>query len=299
MAWYFKRIRLYYPLRFIAITCLIFALSNPLYISQSKQTELWVLLDESLSALNYTQQNQEEWIRLFTESKSEDQTIRILRFGKDSKEEIEGQGEIININRDETRIRSSIEAALQKRSSEKEVRIALFSDGFSTEPIQTLENILIRDQIPLFYRLYPGSNDLDYQIDSFETPAQVNPGEPFLIKAQISGPDSEIPFILKRDDRIIHQGKIKLQNSIAEILIEEQIIGLGAANYSVEILPENDAQKMNNFAKDITQVRSAGYILLVSSIENDPIYQLLKSLGFTVRLVNEPKTFTPGFFGQL
>ena len=89
----------------------------------------------------------------------------------------------------------------------------LFTDGYSTEPLQEAAAQMQARGIPLDFRLIREETENDFRLARIGFPERVQVGEPFLISITVRGAsDATFPLILRRNGQTLTESSVTLVN---------------------------------------------------------------------------------------
>ncbi|MBP6603874.1 MAG: hypothetical protein KA250_18810, partial [Verrucomicrobiales bacterium] len=263
---------------------------------KSRSTNLWVLLDESLSAQNLVEAGRREWQTLLERSRPNGAgTLRFLEYASEIVPAGSSESSVYPGNRDHTRTSLAISDALARMDPKQQNRILIFTDGFSTESLTGIAGKLMGSGVPLDYRLLRARESSDLRIEDFRFPSRTQPGEGFIVDLIVTGnPDGAVPVEVFRGATRLFARTIEIKNGVGRLRFSDRISTPGAHRYEARILPKNDAHAGNNRFEKWIEVVAGPRILLVSKYENDPLRDILQIQGAEVILVENPLSLTPG-----
>ncbi|MDB6078295.1 MAG: hypothetical protein JWO82_2042, partial [Akkermansiaceae bacterium] len=235
IGWFWKSLRLWSPLRLLLVGLAAFGLADPKLNMQEESMDLWVLLDRSDSTEDLVDKGLPEWKALLEKNRPNSRTdeIHLLDYATDV---IPHEAEGVTMNRKLTRTGLALShvAALAKEG--KPARVLLFTDGYSTEPLQEAAAQLQARGIPLDYRLIRDQVDNDFRMAHLDFPERVQAGEPFLISALVQGSkDGTVNFILRRNGQQIAENKVVLTKGIGRVEFTDRIPRGGGFQYEAEV----------------------------------------------------------------
>lgn len=287
--WRWKKLRLFEPLRVLAIALLILLLVD-LQIRQAPGgLDLWVLVDKSQSAGRELSESESEILDLLRDSKSSRDRLHIVDFAEVVQKRVD-QSEVFPGKGLESRISLAGRAAISQMNPDRHSRLLIISDGFSTEPLHRLRDALMARGIQADLRLLRGSNSSDYQVAFTEVPTRVQPGQSFLIKAQVSGSgDEDLNFSVSRDGNEVYRGVAEVREGSAELRLVDRLPAAGSFTYIIEIEAPGDPIPENNHHLHWVEVTGSPQVLLVSAFNPDPVEAVLREMNMSVRVVREPE----------
>ena len=296
IGWRFRHLQLFRPLRASLLCLVILLLCDPGIRVKSRSTNLWVLLDESLSAQDLVEAGRREWQTLLERSRPNGAgTLRFLEYASEIVPAGSSESSVYPGNRDHTRTSLAISDALARMDPKQQNRILIFTDGFSTESLTGIAGKLMGSGVPLDYRLLRARESSDLRIEDFRFPSRTQPGEGFIVDLIVTGnPDGAVPVEVFRGATRLFARTIEIKNGVGRLRFSDRISTPGAHRYEARILPKNDAHAGNNRFEKWIEVVAGPRILLVSKYENDPLRDILQIQGAEVILVENPLSLTPG-----
>ncbi len=296
LMWWKKEWQLWSPIRFLILLLITLILCQPSWDQKARGLNLWVFWDRSASTEDLVDKDIQEWKKLLQNSKpSRKDQLHFLNYASDLSPEGPGELSTYHGNRDLSRTRLAIENALAMRNPKEAYRFLIFSDGYSTEPLQGLPRKLEELQIPLDYRILKKSLNEDYQLSRFQVPSQVQFGEPFLLKITIRGhEDGMVPLLIYRGDQLILKTEAELKNGLCQVDYADRLSQAGSHEYRAEIAPTLDAHPGNNSIKQWVEVSSGPRLLLLTKYLKDPLAQNLLAQGFSVETILDHQKLHPG-----
>ncbi len=294
--WYWKRLRLWQPLRVLALLLVVLILAEPQFRLLKDGIDLWVLVDRSESAADVVDQNIDEWKRLLEHSKpSRADRLHYVEYADEVVSQPVTESALFPGNRSLTRTRLALENTLAMTDPEKPARLLIFTDGFSTEPLTGLAEKLQKRGVPLDYRMLREEEEQDFRLSSFSMPETSQIGEPFVMEIQVAGnAEGEVPAIITRNGEQLLETSIQVSQGSGAIRLTDRIVEPGSHLYEVRIQPETDAYPGNNRYEAWIEISGGPRVLLVTKYTNDPVASVLRAQGFTVEVVTEPLSLQPG-----
>jgi len=294
--WIWPRLQLVRPLRVAALLLTVLVLVRPQFRQLETGTDLWVLLDRSSSTADLVDKNLPEWKKLIERSKpGRDDRLFLVDYAAEVVRQQPPENIVYTANRQLTRTRLAIDSVLASAKENRPSRILLFTDGFSTEPLEGVGEKLAAQGIPLDYRLLRDPLETDYRLAKISTPPRVQVAEPFVIEIEITGtPDTTIPVSIARNGTQISQTQATLVNGRGTLKFSDRITAPGAHRYSAIITPAEDAHIGNNRSETWMEVTGGPRVLLVTSYAGDPVADVLGRQGFEVEVITEPASLHIG-----
>lgn len=294
LGWRWPRLRFHEPLRVVSLILAVLVLANPRMRLASNGLDLWVLADCSNSARAQVHQNLGEWKEILRKSKGAQDRIRYVNYA-DAVQVEEEAGEAFPGKGHESRTGFAVAYALSRMDPERVSRMLVLTDGFHTEPMDSVSEALRKQGVALDYRLVTPPDVLDYRVKALEIPTRVQPDQAFMIRAKITGkPDGEVGYRVLFNGREVMKNKAMLRGGEAWIRLSDRIASPGAYQYQVEIDHPDDKILENNRASHWIEVSGEPRVLLVTSYEVDPLAAVLQARGFDVKMVNHPASLTVG-----
>ena len=292
---YWRRLRLWQPLRAVCLLLLVLLLTQPRLHTSSAGLDLWVLVDRSASAAEMLEGNLAEWEGLLKTSRSSHNRLFFVDFADAPMRRGNGEAAVYTGNRSRTQTAQAIRYALSQMPASRASRMLVITDGNSTEPLQGVAERLVQQHVPLDYRLLAPSDVHDFQVQRFALPSRVQSTEAFLLEVQITGDrDGHVPYVVTRDGVIVRRDTVRVHRGRGVVQFSDRLQNAGAHQYRVEIRPEPDARPGNNLAVGWVEVLGKPHVLLVTSYQNDPLVDVLLKQGVDVVVVADPSTLSVG-----
>jgi uncharacterized membrane protein len=292
--WAWRPLALWRPLRALCLLLLLLVLLQPQIRRLGRGLDLWVLVDRSASAVDAMAAHLGEWQSLLERSKSPDDRIFYVDYGKTPVVRAEGT-EAPPDDALATRTWLAVRHALSLMPPDRASRLLVLTDGFATEPPGEIGERLVRQGVPLDYRLASSPDAPDYGLDNLRMPPRVQPGEPFIIELDVSGnPDADVPFEVRRDGNPVSRGTVAVRNGRAVKRLTDRVAAPGAHHYQARLLPVQDARSGNNAAEGWMEVAGGPHLLLVTGYQDDPLAAVLQAQSFAVETVNHPASLNAG-----
>ena len=295
LGWFWRGLKLQSPLRVLILVLAVITLTEPTIQHQQNSLDLYVLLDRSESTEDLIDKGLPEWRRLLESSKpSRHDTIHYINYASEVVE-LGADGSSFTGARRLTRTGLALQSIAAQSDEKRPSRVLLFTDGFSTEPLQEAASQMQARGIPLDYRLIREEKDGDYRLSRIAFPERVQIGEPFLISLTVRGSsDATFPLILRRNGQILTETSVTLVNGLATVEFTDRIPRAGGFEYQAEIRPQNDAHPGNNQATRWIEITGGPRLILATHYQDDPVAKALESLDFTVETVTDLSQLKPG-----
>lgn len=295
LGWFWRDLKLHTPLRAIVSILAIIALAEPSIQHQRNSLDLYVLLDRSDSTEDLIDKGLPEWQRLLEASKpSRNDTIHYYNYAAEIAE-VGADGSSFTGSRKLTRTALALQSIAAKADEKRPSRVLLFTDGFSTEPLQEAAAQLQARGMPLDFRLIREEHARDFRLARLTFPERVQVGEPFLISITVRGAsDGTFPLILRRNGQTLSESSITLVNGLATVEFTDRIPRGGGFQYEAEIRPTDDPHPGNNLAARWIEITGGPRLILVTRYQDDPMAMALSALDFTIETVTDPSQLKPG-----
>lgn len=283
--WCWKSLKLTSPLRALLAILLVATLAEPIWQRGHSSMDLWVLLDRSESIEDLVDKGLPEWQRLLEKARpSARDRMRVVNFAGDVVE-AEKDDPVFSGNRKLTRTGLALESVLAQADAERPARVLLFTDGFSTEPLNELGSKLNARGIPLDFRLIREPVSDDYRLARLELPPRCQVGEPFMLGVTVRGNDGSVPLIIQRNGQTLTETQVKITNGVGRVEFADRLARPGSALYSAEVRPVRDAHPGNNRSERWVEATGGPRVLLVTNYTDDPVARALGDLEFSVETV--------------
>ncbi|MCH7225682.1 VWA domain-containing protein [Haloferula sp. A504] len=295
VGWFWKRLRLFSPLRLVLVLLAAFTLADPRVTLRDDSLDLWVLLDRSESTEDLVDLGLPEWERLLEKSKPSrrdrllllDYAAEIVEHGKD--------GATFTGSRKLTRTELALSHVAALAEEDRPSRVLLFTDGFSTEPLEKAADRLEAQGIPLDFRLIRDETLDDFRIARIDLPERVQTGEPYLLAVTVRGSiDGKVPLIVRRGGQLLVETEVELVNGVGRAEFTDRIPVGGSFEYEAEVVPETDAHPGNNRASRWIEITGGPRVLVVTNYTDDPLVEVLKTQDFTVDVETDSLKLQPG-----
>ena len=295
VGWFWRGLKLHSPLRAVLLILAVVALTEPIIRNQQNSLDLYVLLDRSDSTEDLIDKGLPEWQRLLESSKpGRHDTLRFINYATEVAE-LGADGSTFTGSRKLTKTGLALQSIAAQADEKRPSRVLLFTDGYSTEPLQEAAAQMQARGIPLDFRLVREETENDFRIARLGFPERVQVGEPFLIAVTVRGAiDTTFPLILRRNGQTLTESTVTLVNGQATVEFTDRLSRSGGFEYLAEIRPENDAHPGNNRATRWIEITGGPRIVLATRYQDDPVAKALAALDFTVEIVSDPTKLKPG-----
>ena len=295
VGWFWRGLKLHSPLRAILLVLAVVALTEPIIEHQQNSLDLYVLLDRSDSTEDLIDKGLPEWQRLLESSKpSRRDTLHFINYASEVAE-VGADGSTFTGSRKLTKTGLALQSIAAQTDEKRPSRVLLFTDGYSTEPLQEAAAQMQAQGIPLDFRLVREETENDFRVARIGFPERVQVGEPFLISITVRGAsDATFPLVLRRNGQTLTESSVTLVNGLATVEFTDRISRSGGFEYQAEIRPEKDAHPGNNRATRWIEITGGPRIVLATRYQDDPVAKALAALDFTVEIVSDPSKLKPG-----
>lgn len=296
LGWFVRRLELWKPLRTLLLLTLILLLCDPLIRLKKGGIDLWVLIDRSSSAEELVAPYTGEWRNLLERSKpGQRDRLHFIDYASEVVPTSNSETAIYPGNREETRTGLAIRNTLARIEPDRHSRILLFTDGYSTEPLSGIPEKLLKQGVPLDYRLLRADESSDYRIAALNMPERVQSGEPYVVDVRITGqPDGEIPLTITRNGQELFTRPVKLSAGVARFRFTDRVVHPAAYHYEAHISPQSDAFPGNNDFDRWIEIVSGPRVLLLTAYTDDPLVPILQAQGFQADVVSNTVDLNPG-----
>ncbi len=294
--WYWKGLQLWKPLRVVCLALVVLILVRPQVSMLQKGMDLWVLVDRSESAAEIVEAGLPEWKKLLEKAKpSRHDEIHYVDFAAEVIEQGVADSEVFPGKRHLTRSELAIQNTLAVVNPNKPSRILMFTDGFSTEPLGTVGEKLVKQEVPMDYRLLRAEEAVDFRIARMQLPPRVQIAEPFVLELEVRGNrNTTIPLTIYRNDEVLQEAEVTIAEGVGLVRFTDRIAKPGAYEYSAAITPAEDAFFGNNRYDAWIEITGGPRILLVTKYLDDPVAKTLEAQGFSVETVTDGSSLRIG-----
>ena len=297
LGWQWPRLELRRPLRVFCLLLLTLALADLSWRRFEPGLDLWVLVDRSDSSAPLLGPHLPEWEGLLRQNMGRNDRLHFIDFGDDAvvrPEDLSTQSEVAT---GETRVANALRLAVSSHDPARATRLLLLSDGYPTEPLGDVSELLVRADIPLDLRLVALGSGTDFEMASIDAPTRVPAGEPYVLDLRLrvdSAANLSAPFELERDGKVIAKGQANFQNGLARVRLTDRVDDPGAVHYTARVLPDHDPVPGNNAAETWVEAVAAPRMLVISAYPDDPVAAALAAQGFKVDLETNPAALNEG-----
>jgi Mg-chelatase subunit ChlD len=282
--------RLLGTIRVAAMGLTILALAGVAVRLPSRLGLVVVVADRSRSMPASAEAHQKEIIALLEQSMNGEDQLGVVGFGSQSVIEQPPQaGRFASfthrVDPDASHLADALEDALALIPSDRPGRILVLSDGrwTGTDPMSQAGRAAARG-VAIDFRVLQRPTAGDLAIDSLEVPAQVSPGESYMMTAWIRSPESvKLRYELRRGATTIATGEKLLSAGLSPLLFRDMAVVGGAQQYELRVEAQTpDPILENNRARWLVGVEGAKPLLLVSTKSDSGLARLLRSSGVAV-----------------
>ncbi len=297
LGWQWPRLELRRPLRVLCLLLLALALADLRWRLFEPGVDLWVLVDRSDSAADLLSPRLGEWEGLLHSSMGRNDKLAFIDFGDDAvvrPEDLSTQSEITTT---ETRMANALRLAVLRHDPNRATRFLMLTDGYPTEPLGDIGELLDRADIPMDVRMVALGGGTDFEVAALQAPNRVQTDEPFVLdmRLRVDGvATAEVPYQLERDGKVVGRGSAKFENGQARVRLTDRIDKAGSIHYTARILPENDPVPGNNQAETWVEAVSSPRVLVISAYPDDPVAAALKAQNINVDLETNPQGLHEG-----
>jgi hypothetical protein len=268
----------------IAIGCLV----EPKLRTRSAGLDLFVLVDRSASARQAMADHLQELEQILVRSKGPHDRLVFVDYAREPARRSESAVEEFTGDPSRTATALAVRSALAAMDGGRASRILLVTDGFATEPVSSLADRLIEQDVALDFRLVSPPDALDFRVGRFEVPERVQIGEPVLLSIEVLGSaDAAVPFTVLRDGSVLHRGTAGVRLGRAFARLSDRAEAPGGHRYEVRLDPVEDAHRGNDRVSRWVEVTSGPRVLLVTSYTDDPLAAVIRAQGFEVDAVTD------------
>lgn len=298
VGWFWPRLGLFRPLRLVILILAVAMLSGPNFVKQQNALELIVLLDRSDSTEDLIDKSLPEWTRLLETSKpGRKDKLRFVNYAAEVADAgIDGSS--FTGSRKQTRTGLALSNLMAQVDEKMPTRVLLFTDGYSTEPLNEAAEQMKKRGVPLDYRLVREETIEDARVARLQFPERVQVGEPFLISVLVrSNKDEAVPLVIKRNGQTLVQTDLVIKDGVGTAEFTDRLAQVGAFEYEAEIRPEVDAHLGNNRIKRWLEITGGPRLLLVTKYEDDPVALAMADMDFDVQVIKDTSQLKPGMLG--
>ena len=298
VGWFWPKLGLFRTLRVVVLLLWVAMLSGPKFIKQQNALELIVLLDRSDSTEDLIDKGLPEWTLLLEGAKpGRKDKLRFVNYAAEVAEAgIDGSS--FTGSRKQTRTGLALSNLMAQVDEHMPTRVLLFTDGYSTEPLNEAAEQMKKRGVPLDYRLIREETIEDARVARFQFSERVQVGEPFLISVLVrSNKEERVPLVIKRNGQTLVETELAIKDGVGTAEFTDRLGQVGAFEYEAEIRPVVDAHLGNNRMKRWLEITGGPRLLLVTKYENDPVALAMADMDFDVQVIKDTSQLKPGMLG--
>lgn len=297
IGWWLRWQGLFRPLRLLLIGLTVLTLMRPQWRRLADGVDVWMLVDNSVSAESAIARGLPEWQKLLERSRGRDDRLIRLDYAAEVVRHGAEGGALYDRQRQSTLTGQAISQTLtlaQKESQGRPARVLLFTDGYASEAMTGVAEKLQNQGVELDYRLTREASPNDWRVSAMRLPTRVQVNEPFLIEIEVRGPgNATVPLKLLRQGKELQASEVSMSLGSGRARFMDRIGIAGAVQYEAVILPAGDAHPGNNRHQAIVEIAGGPRVLLVTAYNNDPTFEVLKRQGFSVEKITDLQSLKP------
>jgi Mg-chelatase subunit ChlD len=284
--------RLLRVLRFTGLTLLLLALCGLGLRLPSRSGTVVVVADRSQSMPPGSEAQMKEAIDLIQAAMTSDDRLAVVSFGQAVAVEQPPRTEKFagfanEVGGDASNLADAVQTALSLVPRDAPGKVFVLSDGRWTgrDPALVASWAAARG-VAIDYRHLQRPLASDLAVARIDAPAQVAPGESFLITAWVQSPVPQtVPFELKRGDKVIASGERELTSGLNRLTFRDKATEAGNQNYTLHVAAaDDDPVPENNTARLLVGVGGPKPLLHVATSPNSGMARLLKAGGIPLKL---------------
>jgi hypothetical protein len=287
---------LFTPLRATIVVLAVLVIADPCIQRRRDVLDIHVLLDRSESTGDLIDKGLPEWKQLLESSKpSRRDTLTFYNYAAEVLESGVDGSEFTGA-RGLTRTGLALSTIAAGLDPKRPARMLVFTDGYSTEPLDEAAAMLEARGVPVDFRLVRDDNPNDIRVAGLRMPPRAQAGEAFLLGVELRGrgPDQEVPLLIRRNGTTLLETSLSFRNGRAMAEFTDRLAEPGAHLYEALIFPTQDAHPGNNQASRWIEAVAGPRVLWVTRYVDDPAAAALAALNFDVAVVPEPQRLTQG-----
>lgn len=289
--------------RLVILLLLVFAMAQPAMKLKDQQGTVVVLIDRSESMPHQATDDQLEILKSIHGEMGPEDRLAVVSFGDRTIIEQEPSDRAIEelqspTDQQHTRLTDGLEAALSLIPPDHPGRILVVSDGHWTgrDPNAVTARAAGRG-IGIDHRWLSRPRAEDLAVRDLQVPAQVLPGQAFMISGWIHSPREQVMgYTLTKHGEELSSGKRAVPRGLSRLLFRDRAQLSGNAAYRLTLHPPGtdanatgthtalgDAFPENNTARALVEVRGRKPLLLVSNFGAESgLAQLMVQGGMTL-----------------
>ncbi|MDF1657254.1 MAG: VWA domain-containing protein [Verrucomicrobiales bacterium] len=287
--WFFRSLALWRPLRALLLILLVTALCDPALRLRSDKMDLWVLFDRSSSASEMVEAGEDEWKSLLLRTKpGRENQLHFIDYASEVIPGTNAETNFYSGATDQTRTGLAINDTLARMESDRHHGILVFTDGYSTEPLDGIAAKLMAANVPLDYRLLRAPDVIDFQVTELKLPSRSQLAEPFVVDITVKASQSgTTPLTVYRNETALFTREVEIVEGTGHLRFADRITSPGAHRYRAVVAPELDTHAGNNQREQWIEIVAGPRLLLVTRYNNDPLASTLSNQGFAVETVSD------------
>jgi Mg-chelatase subunit ChlD len=288
------------PLRLAVILLLILALARPALERALAGARLWVLVDRSASAQQVLSQRLPEWERLIQQGAQQEDRVSFVDYADIAALRGESDAAHFQKSLEESRLALALQLVQTRLDPERQDRVLVLTDGFSTDDVSALGPALKQSGVVLDYRLFDVQDPSEVRVAELRGPARVRAGESFVLEARVRGPIGEtVPYKIFKGGQELASSSLQLESSGALLRFTDALAaGSGALQYEIQLSPQRDGFSGNNRGSFWVESGAAQRVLLATSQQGDPLAALLRDKKVEVLEVSNPGKLSVGLLAS-
>jgi hypothetical protein len=282
-------------LRILIVILVILALAGMQLRLPGREGMLIVVADRSLSMPADADTRISETLSLLRHQMPGNARLGVLSFADEVRVDMPpGRGSFSGfsstINPEASNLSEAIERALSLVPGDLAARLIILSDGLwsGKDPVPAAFKAAARG-VPVDYRLLSRDTVNDLAVSRFELPGLLEPGENFMIAAEIHAPvEQSVTIELLCAGQTIASVSRQLRRGNNSVTFRHSAGEASVLKYQLRVAGSHgkDPVPENNVAAALAEVRGRMLMLLVSENPDTPLARLLKSQNQRVEVVN-------------
>ncbi|MFJ8261708.1 VWA domain-containing protein [Rummeliibacillus sp. NPDC094406] len=258
-------------LRFLAVFCLLFAVTRP-YITFPNQEEQVVFLVDRSASLKGTDTDAASWIEKSLQQRKNSQYTGIYSFAKGIQTEFGLTKDTMQVTKwqdmadtSETNIASALQLVTNMLETNKATRVILLSDGLETAgSVENQLNYFKHNGIQIDTVLLKNDHMTDAAITNFQTPNVAYAGEEQSLHIQVETTEAtDGELLIALNDETIAKKKVSLDAGKNTVTFKHIAKKQGLLKYEATLKVANDSFLENNKWMSVTNVEGQPRVLLV------------------------------------
>ncbi|MDD2997928.1 MAG: VWA domain-containing protein [Candidatus Riflebacteria bacterium] len=274
-------------IRALMVICVLLALAGLQLRLPGREGVIVVVADRSLSMPSLSDARIGETMELLKSQMPANAKLGLVSFADEARVEMPPTRSAFttfsgDINQEASNLNDAINRALSLVPEDLSARIVVISDGLwsGKDPEESAFKAAGRS-IPIDYRLLSRSGEDDTAITDFSVPSMLNPGESFVISAEILSPFEQQAHInLQCSGRNVADFSKKLRRGRNSVIFRHTAPSASVARYRLSVKGESDdSVPENNQAFAVSEILGKKPVLIISDFQGSPLHGLLKSVG--------------------